>query len=129
MNKIKGFTLIEVMIAVVVVSILVAIAYPSYQQYLIRGNRAEAQSFLMDLAQRQQQFLIDSRSYADTLGALNAPIPENVNRHYTIADPTVQTTPPAFTITATPRANTMQSGDGALSINQAGERLWNGNPW
>ncbi|WP_304640619.1 prepilin-type N-terminal cleavage/methylation domain-containing protein, partial [Pseudomonas sp.] len=43
----RGFTLIEVMIVVVIVAILATIAYPSYTQYVIRSNRAAAQSTMM----------------------------------------------------------------------------------
>ncbi|WP_409524645.1 type IV pilin protein [Nitrincola sp. MINF-07-Sa-05] len=124
MKRAKGFTLIEVMIAVVILAIVAAVAFPSYQQYLVRSNRAEAQSFLMDLAQRQQQFIIDARSYASTVAALGATVPENVDRHYTIAIVSAVATPPTFTITATPRSGGMQASDGNLTINQAGVKSW-----
>src|SRR2546430_1240950 len=65
-NRIKksvGFTLIELMITVVVIAILAAIAYPSYQDHLRKGRRASAQAFMVDAANRQQQYLLDARNY------------------------------------------------------------------
>jgi type IV pilus assembly protein PilE len=41
---------------------------PSYQEYVKRGHRAAAQSEMMDIANRQQQFFLANRSYATTLG-------------------------------------------------------------
>ena len=58
MRRTLGFTLIEVMIAVVVIAILTAIAYPSYLDYIRRSQRAQGQQFLLDLAQRQEQLLL-----------------------------------------------------------------------
>lgn len=51
----------------VVVVILATIAYPSYQDNLRKGRRAAAQSFLIETASLQQQYLLDARSYAVVL--------------------------------------------------------------
>ena len=61
----RGFTLIEIMIVVVIVTILMAIALPAFRNQIIRGHRAAAQSEMMDLANREQQFLLANRAYAD----------------------------------------------------------------
>lgn len=118
----KGFTLIELMITVAVIGILAAVAYPSYQSYLIKGRRASAQSHLMDIAQRQQQYLLDARSYAPDLTTLNLTTPTDVSTYYTITITKPAATPPTFTATATPRAGTPQATDVTLSIDNTGQK-------
>jgi type IV pilus assembly protein PilE len=125
----KGFTLIELMITVAVIGILAAIAYPSYTQYVVRANRGEAQAYLMDLAQRQQQILMDSRAYASTVSAIGVPEPASVARNYDVSIGGVSATPPTFTITAAPKSGTAQAGDGNLTINQSGAKTWAGGSW
>src|SRR5688500_9219375 len=69
-----GFTLIELIVAVAIIGILAAIAYPAYQQQIRKSRRAEAQSFLMAVAARQQQFLLDTRAYAATVAGIGVPV-------------------------------------------------------
>ncbi len=127
-----GFTLIELMIAVVIVAIITVLAYPSYQDYLRKGRRASAQAFLMDLSNTEQRYLMDARAYATgstALTTLNATVPSEVVSFYTVTiDPAAATTPPTFTITATPIAGSAQDGDGALTIDQAGNKTRAGQP-
>lgn len=116
----RGFTLIELMIAVVTVAILVALAYPSYMRYSIRGNRSAAEAHLMDIAQAQQRYLLDARSFAPDLAALNMTTPSSVAPYYTITIAATAGPPPGFTATATPKAGTAQASDVTLSIDAAG---------
>ena len=69
-QKHRGFTLIELMIAVAVIAILAAIAIPNFSSHTIKARNAAAQAFLMDIAQRQEQYLLDNRSYAPDLATL-----------------------------------------------------------
>lgn len=55
MKKLNGFTLIEMLIAVAIVGILAAIAYPSYMESVRKSNRAEAKTELMDVVARLQR--------------------------------------------------------------------------
>lgn len=125
-----GFTLIELMAVVVVVAVLTLVAYPAYQAFVIKANRAEAKSYLMDVAQMQQLYFNDSRTYADTAADLNSTPPERVNKNYAVVFDLTTTSPVAeFTITATPRGGTPQASDGDLTIDNTGEKLHAGEPW
>ncbi|MGJ7519263.1 type IV pilin protein [Variovorax sp. LT1P1] len=65
----RGFTLIELMIVVAVIAVLSAIAYPSYQEYVMRSRRAEAQSLLNEAAARQERWRAQNGSYITPGGA------------------------------------------------------------
>lgn len=118
--KARGFSLIELMIAVAVVGILVAIAVPSYQGQLRKGRRAEAQAFIMQVAQREQQYLLDARAYAFTLVDLSMVPPTTVSDHYNVTIAAGLTTP-SFVITADP-TSTVQTPDGTLTLTNTGAK-------
>jgi type IV pilus assembly protein PilE len=121
-----GFTLIELVIAVAVIAILAAVAYPSYTRHVARSHRSQAQGYLMRVAQRQQQFFLDSRDYAAQAAIFSAePVPAEVAEQYQVAvGPATPTTPPTFIVTATPRAGSLQAAyrEPALSIAQDGSK-------
>ncbi|HYC47134.1 MAG TPA: type IV pilin protein [Burkholderiales bacterium] len=125
-----GFTLIELMIAVLVVAILVVIAYPSYQEHLRKGRRAAAQTFLVEAASREQQYLLDRRAYAvgpDALSALSLTVPPEVAPFYSITvAPDAPTVPPTYTIRATPVPGSAQEADGALTLTHDGAKTRGG---
>lgn len=125
-----GFTLIELMAVVVIVAVLTMIAYPAYQSFTVKANRAEAKSYLMDVAQKQQLYFNDSRTYAGDATALNSTAPARVAKNYAVTfEITTSTPPPTFTISAVPRADTLQAGDGTLSIKNTGEKLHGEASW
>lgn len=118
----RGFTLIELMIAVAVLAILASIAVPQYTQYIIKSRRAAAQAFMVDVADREKQYFLDKREYALDAGALAAlgmTVPGEVAGNYTISVAAGADTP-SFVITATPVVGGRQSGDGALTLEHTG---------
>jgi len=124
MRRYSGFTLIELMIVVIVIAILAAIAFPSYKSHVMRGYRNAGKQFLADVAQRQEQYLLDQRQYAPTLAALSMSVPAEVAARYQAPAFTVPAgaTPPTYSISLAPTATGMMAGDGALIINSLGQR-------
>jgi type IV pilus assembly protein PilE len=122
-GSLRGFTLIELVIAVAVVGILATIAYPSYTSYIRKSKRATAQAALMDIAAREQAYLLDRRAYTETLADLGFAAPNEIGGAYTftvVADNTA--TPMAFVATATPINGQALQGEQTLSLDQRGRR-------
>lgn len=131
----RGFTLIELMITVVVVSILAAVSYPSYTQYVVRASRQAAQTQLVQLANLEEKIYLNSNAYAASVtaaydgtsaGGLGS-TGLTVDSKYTI------TVSPAagqsFTLTATPVAGSSQAGDGNITLSSTGAKTWGSTTW
>ncbi|WP_431273551.1 type IV pilin protein [Variovorax ureilyticus] len=118
----NGFTLIEMLITVAMVAILAAIALPVYTQYIIRSKRSAAEAQMMDIATRQQQFLVVNRNYADktALEASGYALPAEVSANYSYAITLSATAVPGFTLTFTPTSTGSQTSDGALTLTSEG---------
>jgi type IV pilus assembly protein PilE len=124
----RGFTLIELMVAVAIVAIIAMIAIPSYTAQIVKGRRSSAEAFLLDIAQREQQYLLDVRGYAYSVATLysvatpNTATPVDVSTYYTIDFPAPAAGPPNFIARATPIAGTAQAGDVVLTIDNTGAK-------
>jgi len=127
-NRVRGFTLIELMVAMAIVAILATIAYPLYLHQLVEARRSAAEAALMDIAQREQQYMLDQRQYAAGASAsalstsLSVTVPTNVTQFYTVSVTTAAGPPPTFLATAAPIAGSAQSGDVTLTIDQTGSK-------
>ncbi len=135
-----GFTLIELMIAVVVVGILSAIAFPSYSAYVLRAQRASAKTVLLDLASQQESHFADRKRYATSLSALGLAS----NAMYALKDGSLSgndhsdavyriaiasgATAARYTLTATPvHGQARDTRCGTLSLNSAGAKTASGS--
>jgi len=116
----RGFTLIELMVTLAIAAILAAIALPSYRQYIIRSNRTAAQTQMMDIANREEQFLLANRVYANktTLQANGYALPSEIGTNYDYDITLGLGAVPAYTITFT--AKSAQITDGDLSLTHTG---------
>ncbi len=68
----RGFTLIELMIAVAIVAIIVAVALPSYRDSVQKGRRAEAMTAFGNIQQAQERWRSNNPAYTTTLGNLGS---------------------------------------------------------
>lgn len=120
-NKKAGFTLIELMIVVAVIGVLAAIAYPSYQRYVIKTKRTDMMVALQNIGSQIESRKLAQGSYANitttNLGLGN--YPTSGTALYTV---TLSPTPltQAWTLTATPILGTQMATDGTLTLNAAG---------
>jgi type IV pilus assembly protein PilE len=126
-NDVRGLTLIELMIVIVVVAILATVAIPGYRQYVLRTNRTEAKRTLLNVAAAQEKFYLQNNTYAGPSALATAPpdglgIPGTTEHgHYTVAIDAAD----AATFSATATAQGGQAQDSrcaSFTINQAAAR-------
>ena len=122
-SQTRGFTLIELMIAVAILGIIAAIAYPSYLDQVRKSRRSDAQSALLQAANRQERFFTTQYSYADAAAALGMPT-ETENEAYTLA--VDKGDADGFEITATAQGDQVNDDCRSLTINEIGEKTANG---
>jgi len=121
----RGFTLVELLIAIAVVSVLIGVAVPSYRQHVIRGKRSAAQAAMMDIANRQQQFLLANRRYADkeTLEGNGFSLPSEVSANYVWDIDLGSDARPSFVITFTGTGTQAADNTPApLTLDSSGEK-------
>jgi type IV pilus assembly protein PilE len=113
--RMRGVTLVELMIVVVIVAILASISIPSYRNYVMRAQRTDATSALLRVAAAQEKFYLQNNTYASEAQRAAAPpaglgIPGTENGWYNLAITSVDLTRD-FTVTATPVAGGRQATD------------------
>ncbi|OFZ88430.1 MAG: hypothetical protein A2V78_01825 [Betaproteobacteria bacterium RBG_16_64_18] len=117
MLKTRGFTLIEIMIAIAIIAILTAVGYPSYVDYVMRGKLTEAISGLSDMRVKMEQYFQDNRSYLGAcVAGTVAPLPAATS-NFSFACSNLGTS--TFTVTAS-GIGSMQ--DFVYSIDQTNTR-------
>lgn len=118
----NGITLIELLIVLAVISILIAIAYPSFSHLLASHHRKEAEQTLLIMAKNMEVYKIQNHSYTGvTINDVKpANLPVDHFYQYSISALTAE----SFQLTAEPSAQQLKNDQecGALTINELGVR-------
>lgn len=132
-KRAKGFSLLELMAVVAIMGILLAIAVPSYQNYIRKARKSSATALLVEIASKEGQYLINARQYFElkadgsTVPAgVGVSVPDEIKRYYVItALPDTSVTPITFVVAATPVAGMGQESFGTLQLQSDGARVGN----
>ena len=127
----KGFTLIELMIVIAIIGVLAAIAYPSYERYVVKSKRADMMTELQNIASNLQSEKLAQGSYKKVMlksifsstpnnGTVNFPATGTALYTVTVTpNDTANLSGAEWTIIAEPKSGRMSS-DGLLSLNYQG---------
>lgn len=120
-RRVRGFTLMEVLITMAIIAILAAIAIPNYTAYIVRSNRSEARQQLLEAAAFLQRSFTQNNQYPNALPATMQQSPATGTARYNIAiaNPGGNAT---FTLTATPTGTMAGDACGNLTVTHTGER-------
>jgi len=125
----RGFTMIEMLITVATIAILVSVALPSYSSVMLRLNRNAGERFMLDIANKQEQVILDLRAFTATIGSggLGLAPTGDVAANYTFAVALTgndclgsSLSGPGYVITAT--AIGKQASDGNLCLDSRNNR-------
>ncbi len=114
-----GFTLIELMIVVAVMGILLSIALPSYQEYVRRSVRAQAQGCVAQIGQAFERRYTTALSYAGAMPDQGCTAEGGMNSRYTIQAVIDART---YTITATPQGDQLKDSCGTMTLDNQGAK-------
>lgn len=123
MNKLRGFSLIELMVVVAIVAILAVIAYPSYNEYVRKTRRVQAKTDLAEISQALERQFTLSRTYVGFPQTFNQS-PRTGAKYYDITYTLAATT---YTLTADPYGSqTQDTKCNKLTLNSLGVKTADG---
>ncbi len=120
----RGFSLLEVMIAVGIVAILTAVAMPSYTNYIERSRRGDAMDLLLRVAAAQQTYYLANKTYTSNINNLTVQRLSE-DGHYGAFMSSANAT--SFIAVASPTAagtSGRQAGDGVFVYYSTGRKTW-----
>jgi type IV pilus assembly protein PilE len=119
MGRMRGFTLLELMIVVVIIAVLAAVAIPTYGRYAFRAHRADGQELLLRVATAQERYYSTANAYGGLtdIGFDNPAISEKGFYSVTVV---ASSSSQAFVATATPVGGQANDVCGPLTIDNAG---------
>ena len=111
-HKIKGFTLIEALIVVVIASILTALAVSNYSKYIMESRRTEATSTLLNMRLAEEKHRSNNTTYG-SLAQVWSSVSSTENGHYTLVIGNLSGT--TYTLTATAVGNQLNDKEGSTT--------------
>lgn len=124
--KIRGFTLIELMITIAIVAILAAIALPSYDRFVKRTRRADGHELMMRIAAAEERFYTNRNTYSDDIATDLGLSDTSEKGHYVVAA-ALGAGGQTYVLTATPQNNQSTDKCANLTINNVGFKDWSGD--
>jgi len=125
----SGFSLIEVMIVVAIISVLAAIAYPSYAENVAKGRRSQVTTQMMAAQQFMERWYSENYDYSQNTAKVKVDaefkarfekVPADGTQYYELSLTTIAVN--AYTMTATPKGPMTSDRCGTFTLNNTGKK-------
>lgn len=125
-RRASGYTLMELMVSLAILGILAALGYPAYLRHVIKANRADAQSQLVQAGQYLERYYATHDSYTTTLPAPLSQSPATGTKVYDISA-SLAAGSQTWTLTAMPVSTASNRSDGKMQLDSQRNRYWDAN--